>query len=133
MKNVTADVAGICGLFCGTCPAYPETCEGCLSGKLAEHCAVCVPGFRDCAREHQVTRCFACSEFPCSRLEQFSKEHIVNGICHHTHVIDNLQYMKDYGIDAFLSDQVQKTTCPDCGQFIIWYETECQKCGKEWK
>ncbi len=131
MKKVTEHVAGICGLFCGTCPAYPETCEGCLSGKLAEHCAICAAGFRDCARGHQVTRCFECGEFPCSRLETFSKEHIVNGICHHTHVIDNLRYMKDHGIEAFLESQVKETTCPDCGQFIIWYETECRKCGKE--
>ena len=131
MKKVADHVAGICGLFCGTCPAYPETCEGCLSDKLAEHCAICVPGFRNCARARHVTRCFACSEFPCVRLEQFGKEHIVNGICHHTHIIDNLQYMKDYGIDAFLDAQVHKTTCPECGEFIIWYETECRKCGWE--
>lgn len=75
MKKVADHVAGICGLFCGTCPAYPKTCEGCLS--------------------------------------------------------DKLQYMKDYGIDAFLDAQVHKTTCPECGEFIIWYETECRKCGWE--
>ena len=131
MKHVTEKVAGICGLFCGTCPAYPETCEGCMSDKLAEHCAVCVPGFRACAREHNVIRCHECGEFPCSRLEQFSHEHIVNGICHHTHIIDNLQYMKDYGIDAFLDAQVHKTACPECGEFNIWYETECRRCGWE--
>lgn len=22
-------------------------------------------------------------------------------------------------------------TCPECGEFIIWYETECRKCGQE--
>ncbi|MEJ2738887.1 MAG: DUF3795 domain-containing protein [Dehalococcoidia bacterium] len=42
----------------------------------------------------KITWCFQCDEFPCTRLEDFLNIHIVNGISHHAHVIDNLQYMK---------------------------------------
>ena len=131
MKKVSSEVAGICGLFCGTCPAFPETCEGCLSDKVAEHCVDCVAGFRNCSREHEVLRCYECTEFPCNRLEKFSHEHILNGVCHHTFVIDNLRRMKEAGIATWLEEQTAQTTCPECGEFIIWYETTCHNCGQK--
>ena len=49
--------AAICGLFCGTCPSYPDECQGCLSDKLRGDCVECSMGFRACAEEHGVVRC----------------------------------------------------------------------------
>lgn len=123
-----ADTAAICGLFCGTCPSYPAQCEGCLSEKVAADCASCSNGFRDCAALHKVTRCGECGEFPCERLEAFSKKHIVNGICHHAHVIDNLYEMRQIGAEAWAEKQLRENTCPACGELTPWYERECPRC-----
>ena len=57
-------------------------CEGFLSGREAEHCTECRHGFRACAKEKKVTRCYECGEFPCSRLEAFIPVHVEIGIVH---------------------------------------------------
>lgn len=121
--------AAICGLFCGTCPSYPKECEGCLSDRVAPGCDRCGNGFRDCARQHNATRCYECPEFPCARLEDFSKQHIENGICHHEQVIHNLSAMKKSGVGAWVEAQTRENTCPDCGRLIPWYERGCPACA----
>lgn len=126
--HLSVDTAGICGLFCGTCPFFPADCDGCLSDRVHPDCADCRHGFRDCAAAHKVTRCFECTDFPCSRLEDFSKIHIVNGICHHTHVIEDLKFMGEQGVQAWVDQQTQMHTCPSCGKLIIWYEQKCPDC-----
>lgn len=124
------ETAAICGLFCGTCPSYPNECEGCLSSKVAADCQSCGNGFRECAARHEITRCCECGEFPCERLESFSKKHIVNGICHHEHVIESLQSMKEKGVPAWVEEQIKTHTCKNCKNLIPWFEIICPVCGK---
>lgn len=128
MRMPDEQAAGICGLFCGTCQAYPEYCHGCLSDLVAAPCKVCSHGFRDCAREHQVTHCYMCAEFPCPRLEQFSHEHYQNGICHHEHVIEDGRDMREMGVKAWVARETAEHTCPLCGELIVWFEPECPHC-----
>lgn len=122
------ETAAICGLFCGTCPHYPAECNGCLSDTVAADCQSCASGFRDCAREHGVVRCHECAAFPCALLKNFSTRHIVNGICHHAQVIDDLQRMREIGVDAWVAQQTQAHTCARCGRLIPWYESACPAC-----
>lgn len=125
----TDHTAGICGLFCGTCPMYPAECHGCLSNKLAPHCGICPNGFRECAKAHRVTRCFECTEFPCARLEVFLGIHWENGISHHERVIDNLKRMKAVGVGAWVQEETAKATCAHCGTLKAWNKPHCD-CGK---
>lgn len=123
------DTAAICGLFCGTCPCYPEECHGCLSNKLAFGCDTCGNGFRQCAREHDVERCYECTSFPCERLEHFKDQHVVNGIGHHKNVIKDLNIMKDQGVDSWVEEQTKKNLCSSCGKLLYWYDLKCHNCG----
>ena len=125
---IGTETAAICGLFCGTCPSYPVECGGCLSARVAPGCDVCGNGFRDCADAHGVTRCFECGKFPCARLEAFRKKHIVNGICHHQHVIDDLRRMKEAGVNTWVAEQAQAHTCPSCNKLIPWMNCTCPRC-----
>lgn len=125
------ELAAICGLYCGTCPSYGKECDGCLSNRVAYGCDVCGNGFRDCAKSHHVIRCHECEEFPCKRLEEFSKKHIVNGICHHENVIKDLYSMREYGVEEWVEEQKEKNTCKTCGKHILWYERECSYCSKK--
>lgn len=147
-----ARVVGICGLYCGTCPSYlaprrgdleplreravdwglaveEVTCDGCMSELVAKPCRTCVPGFRQCAREHSVTWCFECGEFPCDRLDRFRGAHVVDGVSHHEHVIDDLEYMKTHGIDSWLANQRQSARCGTCGTTNYWHARTCAGCG----
>lgn len=117
------NTAAVCGLFCGTCPSYIENkCGGCLSDNC---CCDCFNGFKDCALEHKVTRCYECTLFPCDNLREFSTKHIVKGICHHMNVIKDLQAMKDDGVDNWVAEQTAKHTCQKCGKMIAWCKKKC--------
>lgn len=122
--------AAICGLFCGVCPCYPEECHGCLSDKLTAHCAHCPNGFRSCAEEHHVVRCYECTEFPCARLTKFRTRHWENGICHHAAVIDDLAAMKTHGAEAWVQTKTAENTCPNCGKLIAWMDKNTHQCSK---
>ena len=123
MKRIPDEkCAGICGLFCGTCPSYPEDCHGCLSDKVRPGCEECIPGFRACSREHGVTRCYECGAFPCGRIHEFSKQHIVNGICHHENIIRDLKEMDRIGVENWVKDQTAQHICPQCGELMWWCE-----------
>lgn len=128
MMKPNEQTAAICGLFCGTCPCYPNDCHGCLSDKLTPHCAVCGNGFRDCAKQHEVTRCYECTEFPCDRLENFSHQHYENSIGHHEAVIAGLEEMNAHGVAAWVKKQVQLHTCVKCGKLIYWYDRDSHIC-----
>lgn len=123
--------AAICGLFCGTCPSYPDDCHGCLSDKLTAHCVECPNGFRDCAKSHKVTRCYECPEFPCHRLEAFSRTHIQNGIGHHEHVIPDLADMKREGVKAWVARKTKENTCLKCNGLILWYAKKSHACEQD--
>jgi hypothetical protein len=144
---------GICGLYCGTCPSYlayqkndvellekmskergisveEMRCEGCLSDKLAPHCVDCRHGFRKCASEKQVTWCFECEDFPCQRLEDFRNVHIVNGISHHEHIIEENEYIKAHGLEKWVEKQDRAARCPGCGETLYWHDRQCGNCLK---
>lgn len=131
MRIPTVEAAGICGLFCGTCQAYPTYCHGCLSDKVAAPCVQCSHGFRDCAQEHHVTRCYECSQFPCERLAKFAHEHYQNGICHHEHILEDLRLMQQIGVEAWVAQQTAAHTCPQCGELIYWFEGDNHICRQE--
>jgi hypothetical protein len=150
-KEDKRNLVGICGIYCGTCPHYvapriqdeaylKETsretgnsaeeirCDGCLSERVYRDCIDCRHGFRRCAREKNVTWCFQCADFPCRRLRDFLDIHVVNGVSHHAGLIEELQTMKDQGIDAWIEKQEEAGRCGECGKRLYWYELQCSSC-----
>jgi hypothetical protein len=143
-------LAGVCGLYCGTCPyylAYRENdinvlkelskskgvpienvrCDGCLFKH--RFYSDCTHRFLRCASEKKVIWCFQCNDFPCQRLKDFLDIHIVNGISHHAHVIEALQYMKKHGIEDWVKNQEKLAPCPKCGKRLYWFVRNCSECG----
>jgi len=137
----TKELAGICGLYCGACSTYRAykdkdctllkklsvrsnvsvrrvVCDGCLSTNyrlyLPPESRDC--DFRKCVKERKVTWCFECAEFPCGRLDSFSRD----GRAHHTAVIDNLKEMKSLGVEEWLKVQEKRWQCPSCGKRLHW-------------
>lgn len=134
--------ATCCGLYCGACSGmivheknnkiletlkisidYEETsCEGCGSEGL-ENCE-----FILCCKEHNVENCAFCSEFPCTMILKFRDDEWK----HHVDVIDNLQAIREKGVDSWLEDQKKKWQCSCCGTRTHWYQTKCLNCGNKW-
>jgi hypothetical protein len=150
-EKKAADLVGICGIYCGTCPKYlaqrdrdtvyleetarqtglrPEEirCDGCLSADVFPSCRDCRHGFRRCAAEHRVTWCFQCPEFPCPRLKNFLPIHVVDGVSHHAGLVEELKYLRARGIEEWLEKQDRSGRCPQCGKVLYWYARECPAC-----
>ena len=128
MNKYSTDLAGICGLFCGTCPSFPGECEGCLSHRVAARCVDCRHGFRKCAKEKGITRCYECSDFPCKRLEDFIPVHVENGIVHHENIINDLMLMKEIGLQNWVDKQATEHTCARCRKMVYWPESNTHQC-----
>lgn len=129
MSEYGPELAGICGLFCGTCPQFPDHCAGCLSDQVAPECADCRHGFRICAAEKEAERCCDCGDFPCARLEAFIPIHVENDIVHHEHVIEDLRLMRENGVQAWVDGQARDHTCGQCGKLVPWMESRTHSCA----
>ena len=131
--------AAYCGLYCGACCSMirqeqekgepsalemkvdPEesSCQGC-NADSQDTCE-----FVQCNKEHGTESCAFCPEYPCAMIEKFSTEEWE----HHQVVLDNLNRIREIGIDAWLSEQKVRWTCQACGKRTQWYESVCAKCG----
>lgn len=131
MKRIPDEAcASICGLFCGACPAFPDSCHGCLSGFVRENCKNCRDhGFLDCAVSHGVTRCYECREFPCAKLEEFSTKPVINGVCNHAGVIPDSMRMREAGVPQWIREKIELHTCPRCGELIDWFTMGSHVCA----
>lgn len=121
--------ASRCGLFCGACPSFPDECHGCFSDFVREGCKGCAAhGFLDCAVAHNVTRCYECGEFPCTKLKEFSTKPVINGICNHANVIPDSLRMKAVGVSQWVREKITEHKCPKCGRLINWFEMNAHVC-----
>ena len=75
-----------------------------------------------------MTWCFECREFPCQRLRDFLPIHVVNGISHHARLIEELQYIKERGMEGWIEKQNQEGSCPRCGRMLYWHDRVCPGC-----
>ena len=50
---------------------------------------------------------------------------------HHEEVINNLKFMKENGVEAWIKQQNEKNICKKCDKYILWYEKNTHKCSKK--
>lgn len=130
------NLAGPCGLYCGTCRHYLARTKGLLKEKhLKDGCRgcriqdkKCAWVKRDCAllRKKQITFCFECEDFPCANLEKLNQRHLRE---ENISLIDNLQRIKKVGAVQWLREQEETWKCPQCGGLLCVTDKECYDCG----
>lgn len=141
-------LAGRCGIYCGACDfnkaiTHPEIkpklskainvaekdiyCTGC--GELDDKSWGKDCKTAKCCDDHKVEYCFDCKEYPCESL----KAMVADPYPHHHSAIQNLDQMKDVGIEKWLDEQNKRWTCPSCGESFCWYDETCAKCGEKVK
>ena len=128
-----------CGLYCGACLCNIVNDEGTIKEvaarlkKPVEHltCTQCKTALHDecsfmiCCTAKGLNNCSECPGMPCEELVQFAAD----GIKHHALVLDNLNRIKEIGLDEWLIEQKHKFTCSACGARLSWLATNCEKCG----
>lgn len=87
-----------CGIFCGGCPIYireKNPCPGAeINRKRCENCKT----FHLCCLSHNISHCYQCQTFPCSKLKGFAKRWLKYG----QNCIENQRSLQILGEEGFL-------------------------------
>jgi hypothetical protein len=124
-----------CGMNCGICSrylAYSNSLEE-QRGKVI-HCLGCLPRNRQCAfikkrcellTKNRIRFCYDCPGFPCEKLRTLDKRYRTK---YGMSMIENLEFIRDKGIDKFLRRQAKKYKCPTCGGTVCVHNGRCYEC-----
>lgn len=130
------NLAGRCGAYCGACRSYllqkkslfeekgyKRGCKGC---KVQDkNCAFVKKGCK-ALRNKEIEYCFECEKMPCERLTSINNRYKSK---YNVNFLDNLNRMKEIGVDQWLEEQKLLYTCPECGGEICVHDEECYDCG----
>lgn len=117
-----------CGMNCMVCYKHcyaKKSCAGCLPGNdgKPEHCRKCK--IKDCVREKGLTNCFECISFPCKLIKNLEKSYNQR---YGASLVQNSLFVKEYGLTAFMEQQLKRYTCSSCGGVISLHDAECSEC-----
>jgi hypothetical protein len=127
-----------CGMNCAVCANYlamkydlkkkgvrKKYCPGCLP--RGENCTF-MSNHCDLLGKGLVRFCYDCGDFPCHRLKALDKRYRTS---YHMSMIENLEFIKKYGIGMFLEKEAEKWKCPDCGDVICCHNGICFHCQSD--
>jgi hypothetical protein len=125
-----------CGMNCGVCVSYLAMKNNLnKQGFKKAYCAGCRPRGKNCTfmakkcdllGKGLIRFCHECGDFPCSRLIDLDHRYRTK---YHLSMIENLEFIKDHGIESFLAQEEAKWRCPECGGRICCHNGLCLSCG----
>lgn len=129
--TIDADMFAPCGMNCMVCYKHcyhKKPCAGCLNSDKGkpEHCRKC--RIKACAMEKGVQYCFECAAYPCKPVKSLEKSYNTR---YQASLTENSRRVKESGLEAFMAQQKQLFTCPDCGGVISLHDAECSACGQK--
>lgn len=102
-------------------------CHGCKSDTVFVNCRSCV--IKNCAIEKNVEHCPQCKDYPCNFIADLKNgEKVLN---HLKEKEDNLQKIKEIGVNNWLLEQEKRWKCPGCQTSFSWYSSVCSNCGED--
>ena len=119
-----------CGMNCMVCYKHCRSknpCAGCLSGDRGkpDHCRKCK--IRDCSREQGAAYCFACAGYPCKLIKNLEKSYNQR---YQASLVENGEFVRLYGLPAFMEKQKEQYTCAQCGGVISMHDRTCSACRR---
>jgi hypothetical protein len=129
------DLIAPCGMNCGVCEQYLARANSLKDkGFQVQYCPGCLPSGEHCpAMGKQCERlgkglvrfCYECDDYPCSNLKGLDKRYRTE---YHLSQIGNLEFIKEYGLAAFLEKEAARWRCPECGGVISCHNGLCLGC-----
>lgn len=124
-----------CGINCSLCVAY-QFKERDINklGFHRKYCPGCIPRGENCKHmkdscellgNGSVRFCFECDNYPCKRLKALDKRYRTK---YHMSMIENLDYIKEFGMEAFLEKEQDLWRCNGCGGTICCHNGLCLTC-----
>ncbi len=129
------DLIAPCGMNCGLCVSYQFMISDLNKrGFKRTYCAGCRPRGKNCVfmkascdllGKGLVRFCFECNDYPCMRLKTLDKRYRTK---YRMSMIENLNNIKDQGMEKFLEKEAEKWRCPKCGGVICCHNGLCLNC-----
>ena len=127
-----------CGMNCAICSGYLSYKNDVKNkGIRMPYCIGCRPRNKNCAflKKHcsklandEVIFCFECSSFPCDRLRTIDSRYKSR---YRMSMIENLNFIKENGIEKFLDNQEKSWKCGNCGELVCCHNGICFNCSIE--
>jgi hypothetical protein len=76
----------------------------------------------------EVDYCYQCPDFPCRNLEHIDERYRSR---YRMSMIENLELIRDHGVEKLLGKESEKWRCPECGGVICCHNGICFECGSE--
>jgi hypothetical protein len=120
-----------CGMNCGLCIGHlreKKPCGGCFGMDDKNKPAVC----RSCSimnceylAKTASRFCYDCPKYPCRRMKNLDKRYRTK---YGMSMIENLAFIKNHGIEAFLLKEEEKWKCKACGAGLSVHRAYCLNC-----
>jgi hypothetical protein len=128
-SDITKVMIAPCGMNCAICIGHlreKNTCPGCrlmnkTNRKYVKKCRAKL------CEKRSGKYCFSCTaEFPCSLIAGLDKRYRKK---YGMSEIENLAFIKKYGIKAFVRKEQKRWKCQECGNLLSCHRDECPSCG----
>jgi len=122
-----------CGMNCSVCMAYlrkDRKCLGCHVDDSNKPPTILNCIIRNCEtiKTNQSGFCYECLKYPCKRLKQLDKRYRTK---YSMSMIENLQFIKETGLSAFVEKENWRWRCKKCGGVICVHRGYCYQCGEQ--
>ncbi len=126
-----------CGMNCALCIGFireRNKCHGCNEHDQSkpEYCRSCKVVVCEKRKAlplgpgEVVALCYDCPDLPCARIKQLDKRYRAR---YWMSMMENLAYIKEHGMVAFLAREEKRWKCTSCGETLSVHRTECLQCG----
>lgn len=125
-----------CGMNCQLCSGYLAYKNDVKNkGMRTSYCIGCRPRNKNCAflkkrcnliQDGKIQYCYECNQFPCERLQHIDNNYRNR---YRMSMVENLKYIKENGMQQFLTREEEKWKCPDCGDTICCHNGICYNCA----
>ena len=125
-----------CGMNCRLCLAYQFREKDINKyGFRKSYCPGCIPRGKNCTHmgdrcellgNGSVRFCFECDTYPCKRLKSLDKRYRTK---YHMSMIENLDFIRSRGMEAFLEKEAEKWKCSNCSGVICCHNGLCLNCN----
>jgi hypothetical protein len=143
MTNLSQELIAPCGMNCGICSSYLAYKNN-IRGKGFPNCIGCRARNKKCAflkkrckddlklLKGEIQFCYECNCYPCDVLTGLDYRYRQR---FDMSMIDNLNEIKNKGINYFIKNQHKKYKCPKCGNLISVHSKKCFNCDiiTDWK
>jgi hypothetical protein len=121
-----------CGMNCGICRAYlrdKNKCPGCRAPDADKPVTRVKCKIKTCNyfQNGKAKYCFDCKNLPCEPMERLDKRYRTK---YNMSMVENLAFIKNFGIRKFIKNEKSRWTCPRCGGVICVHKKQCSSCGK---